>query len=220
MGIRENLERITATLPQHAVTLVAVSKYATPDQMIEAYEAGIRHFGENKPQDALTKKQQLPPELVSDVTWHFIGHLQRNKVNKTIGQFSLIHSVDTVTLAEALSLRNVNAGFVQPILLQINISNEKTKHGFSHEESLGALEAIRNLPGVHVRGLMTMAPATQDVDRVVQAFCGLRALRDQMSAQLAMALPELSMGMSQDYIHAIHCGATIIRLGSALFSNR
>ncbi|MBY0403410.1 MAG: YggS family pyridoxal phosphate-dependent enzyme, partial [Cyanobacteria bacterium] len=116
---------------KHGVKLIAVTKYASDAQMIAAYDAGLRDFGENKVQDALDKMDRLPQEMVQSVSWHLIGHLQSNKAKKTVGRFSLIHSVDTISLAEELSLRNVKANLRQPVLIQVNVSEEATKHGFA-----------------------------------------------------------------------------------------
>lgn len=216
-SMAERLEGIRAELGEHPVKLIAVTKYATPAQMVEAYELGLRDFGENKVQDALEKKSLLPPEVAQGVTWHLIGHLQSNKINKTLRQFSLIHAIDSVELAEQVSLRNVNIDFCQPVLLQINVSGEASKHGFPPSQTLEALQKISALPGLDIQGFMTMAPATKSVPQILDTFCGLRDLRDTIKQQTFLPLRELSMGMTQDYIHAIACGATMIRLGSALF---
>lgn len=219
MQLTQRVEQIQQRLAaaSQPVTLIAVTKYASLDQMVAAYHAGIRHFGENKVQDALEKMEQLPPEVVNGVQWHLIGHLQSNKINKTLGRFALIHSVDSVDLAEGLSLRNVNANLIQPILLQVNVSKEATKHGFAPEETLAAMQKIMTLKGVRVQGLMTMAPATTDEQAIADTFAGLANLRELLISSTQHPLPELSMGMTQDYIHAIPCGATMVRIGSAIF---
>ena len=225
MSISERLAAIQQQIVTHAgkrpVTLVAVSKYATVEQMREAYAAGVRHFGENKVQDALTKIAAFPLADYPDVHWHFIGNLQSNKVKKTVGQFTLLHAIDSIRLAEAISAQNLAEGQVQPILLQVNLSDDPSRHGFLPADIPTALVEILKLPGVQVQGLMGMAPSEASLsnDQAVlqRVFCGLHDLKAQLAEQFSIDLPELSMGMSHDYTHALQCGATIIRLGNSLF---
>lgn len=215
--IKRRLAVIQEQIGERAVTLVAVTKNATLAQMEAAYQCGVRHFGENRVQDALEKKQNLPKAIVEDVTWHLIGHLQSNKINKTLGQFDLIHSIDSVPLAEAMALRNVNANLVQSVLLQVNVAKEPTKHGFSPEELEVVYGHCRNLKGIAIKGLMTMAPANVPGLELEKVFSELERLRQKLVSVFGDSLPECSMGMSQDYIHALPLGATIIRIGSAIF---
>ena len=217
--IRERWHTLHKTIHNDAVQIVAVTKYATPAQMCEAYHAGARIFGESKIQDALHKMETLPTEIATGVDWHFIGHLQTNKVNKTLGKFSLIHTIDSVRLAEVVSQKNAATDRCQPVLLQINISGEETKHGFSVAEIQVLFPHLQKFSGLEIRGLMTMAPYTKDVSVIRQTFSGLKVLRDTLSACSGSDLPELSMGMSQDFLHALECGATIIRTGSYLFGS-
>lgn len=216
MPLQEQYNQILYQIGSRPVTLVAVSKYASLAQMQEAYHAGIRHFGENKIQDALKKIEVWPQD--QPVQWHFIGHLQSNKVKKTVGHFTLIHSVDSVRLAEKLSEENQAAGRVQDILLQINLSQDPSRFGFSPDETAKALNIIQLLPGVQVKGLMTMAPFTDDESLIKTVFCKLRDMKKELESTCSTPLPEISMGMSHDYVHALECGATIIRIGSFLFS--
>ncbi len=223
--ISDRLAEIQGQIKQLAddrpVTLVAVSKYASIEQMREAYAAGIRHFGENKVQDALAKIAAFPPADYPNLQWHLIGNLQSNKVKKTIDQFALIHAIDSIRLAEALSVQAMAAGQRQAILLQVNLSEDPSRHGFLPEDVPAAVAEILGLPGVQVRGLMGMAPpeASLSNDQVIlrRVFGGLRDLKAQVAEELGIDLPELSMGMSHDYTHALQCGATIIRLGNSLF---
>jgi pyridoxal phosphate enzyme (YggS family) len=227
MSILERLAEVQQAIQTHAgkrpVTLVAVSKYASIEQMREAYGAGVRHFGENKVQDALAKMTALPPEEFPELRWHFIGNLQSNKAKKTCGQFSLIHAIDSIRLAQTVSDLNMSENHCQDILLQVNLSNDPTRHGFSPESLPAALPQILGMSGLRLRGLMGMAPQEASLDNDQEAlqrvFCGLRDLKEQLAQQFAIDLPELSMGMSHDYIHALDCGATIIRLGNYLFKN-
>lgn len=210
-------------LKDRDITLIAVSKYATVEQLVEAFNAGIRHFGENKVQDALDKMAALPSVIQSQIQWHFIGHLQSNKVNKTLSHFAWIHSIDSVALAQSVSTANERSGSYQNVLLQVNSTVDETRHGFLPSQLPTALGQLRLLPGINIHGLMTMAPAEAskagDSEALKQVFTNLRALRDELTAEFAIDLPELSMGMSQDYVQALQCGATMIRIGNYLFKN-
>lgn len=225
MSIEQQLKTVQAIIGQQAgnrlVTLVAVTKYATLEQMKSAYEAGIRHFGENKVQDALAKQEAFPQEQFPDLKWHLIGNLQSNKAKKTVGHFSLIHSVDSLALAEILSRHNEAAGTKQEILLQVNISSDATRNGITPERLSEQVQAILDLPGIVLRGLMTMAPPevslANDELALKACFGKVTRLRDELQSQLEIELPELSMGMSHDFPHALSSGATIIRIGNYLF---
>jgi PLP dependent protein len=227
MSIQHRLSEVQATIRQYAtassVTLVAVSKYASIEQVMEAYDAGIRHFGENKVQDALSKMEQLPAEYQQEIHWHFIGNLQSNKAKKTVGRFALIHSIDSFKLAEVVSRYNVEENLKQPVLLQVNLSDDPDRHGFMPDEVDPALRLMLGLDGIVVRGLMGMAPQEvslgNDSEVIKSVFCKLRDLRDHLERDLKISLPELSMGMSQDFTHALTSGATIIRIGNYLFKN-
>lgn len=227
MSIRERLseiqERIAAHAGGRAVTLVAASKYVGVDGMLEAYRAGVRHFGENRIQDALAKQAQWPSEIAPDVRWHFIGQLQINKVTKTVGRLELIHSVDSVRLAERIAHHNGEAGATQNVLLQVNLSHDATRHGFPPEALPAAMETMLTLPGLACLGLMTVAPPeaslSGDETELRRVFSLLATWRDRLERDFTIRLPELSMGMSRDYVHALTCGATIIRIGNDLFKN-
>jgi pyridoxal phosphate enzyme (YggS family) len=186
------------------VKLVAVTKNVPVEDISLVYELGCRDFGENRVQDALPKIEELPP----DIRWHFIGTLQKNKVKKVVGNFALIHSVDSVELAQEISKQGIDTS----ILLQVNTSGEESKQGFTEDEFRRDLAMIQKMPYIQVKGLMTMAPLTEDVDQIRMCFRRLRELRDELG------LKELSMGMSHDYKIAIEEGATIVRIGSAIFS--
>lgn len=207
----------TAGRSPESIRLVAVTKYATTERMTEAYAAGIREFGENKLQDALPKLAALSHLAPR---WHFIGHLQTNKVKRVVGPFGLIHSVDSWKLAEALSREAVAKGLVQPILIQVNTSGETSKYGMTPAEVPAVLGRIaRELPGVVVQGLMTMAPHDSDPEVARPCFRKLRELRDACNEELPAdaRMEHLSMGMTQDFTVAIEEGATLIRIGSGLF---
>lgn len=189
------------------VTLIAVTKYAALEALQEAYEQGLRAFGESRIPTALDKIAQLP----SDIAWHFIGHLQSNKVAKAIGHFALIHSIDSLDLAKKISSASVHQNCTTAILLQVNTSGETSKQGFTADTCRGHFAELSQLPGITVQGLMTMAPLTDDEKVIRTCFSRLRSLRDELK------LRHLSMGMSHDFPIAIEEGATLLRIGSALF---
>lgn len=193
------------------ILLLAVSKGHSWSEVESVYREGCRDFGENRVQEALPKIEEAP----KDVLWHFIGNLQLNKVRKIIGKFVLIHSVDTPELARRIAQCSQESGVVTAILLQVNTSGESTKSGLSVEQWRQEIDALLLLPGIRIKGLMTMAPLEALEDEVRDCFRKLRDFRDELS--IKTPLPYLSMGMSHDYRIAIEEGATILRVGSALF---
>lgn len=197
------------------IRLVTVTKNHEWPEISPLYNAGQRLFGENRLQPALSKIEQAPKEC----EWHFIGPLQKNKVRKVIAHFSLIHSVDTLELAKKISTCSVEASITTRILLQVNVSGEPSKQGMTPLECLNLSEHILMLPNVYVEGLMTMAPFTQDEALIRHCFSQLRVLRNELRKQYGSAsFAHLSMGMSQDYQLAIAEGATLLRIGSAIFN--
>ncbi len=223
--IAENLkiihQRIANAAERHGraakeVKLVAVSKTYPPEIIREAIEAGQRIFGENRVQDALPKIDTLPPEL----EWHLIGHLQTNKVRKVIGRFALFHGVDNTALALQMNRIAGEFGVTASILLEVNVSGEESKFGFTPTSLPTALEELIPLPHLRIEGLMTMAPYSENPDSARPVFEGLRKLRDALSAETGHPLKELSMGMSGDFEQGIAEGATIVRIGSAIFGAR
>ena len=220
MSVAANIARIKESLGVAPVTLIAVSKNVSADKIAQAFECGVTEFGENRVQDALEKQEQVPPHMADKINWHLIGHLQTNKVKKVVGKFALIHSVDSLRLAQEISDESAKRGLVQPILLQVKVLEDPTKSGFSPEELLEQFGTIIAMPGIKVQGLMTMAPLTDDSSVWQQSFCGLRDLRDQIEKLFGVPLKDLSMGMSQDWQQAVQCGATMVRLGRAIFGDR
>lgn len=198
-----------------AITLVAVSKGYSWTQVQTAYSEGCRDFGESRLQEAFAKKVEAP----TDIRWHLIGSLQKNKVRKVVGAFSLIHSVDTLEIAEKISECSHEAQLVTPILLQVNTSGEATKHGLTQKEWKRSLESILALPAIRIEGLMTMAPLVEDKKIIRACFADLRRMRDLLAPQFVPRHPfqHLSMGMSHDYPIAIEEGATLLRIGTALW---
>ncbi len=201
------------------VRLVAVSKYASPEQVLEAYAAGQREFGESRIQSALPRIDALP----QDVVWHLVGHLQSNKVNKALGRFDLIHSVDGFDLARRLSEKSLEREIMSQVLVQVNCSGEVSKTGLDPAEADEFLYSLSSLRGILARGLMTMAPPLGEAgaEAVRESFRLLAGIRERVRAADRPELPlgELSMGMTGDFEIAVEEGATLLRIGSALFSD-
>lgn len=199
--------------------LIAVSKNASIEQIAEAADLGVLDFAESRIQDALSKKSQLAPQIALQTNWHFIGHLQTNKVKQAVGNFSLIHSVDSLKLAREISKTAESRQVVQAILLQVKMQADESKSGFTPQTLRECFAEIIALPGLDVRGLMTISPLTDDASVWTYSFNQLRELRDQLQSEYKVDLKELSMGMSDDWRDAITCGSTMIRLGRAIFGN-
>ena len=218
--IQEEIHRIQAELPK-SVRLVAVSKYHPVEALQEAYDAGQRIFGESKVQEMTLKHEQLP----TDIEWHFIGHLQTNKVKYIAPYVSLIHGVDSYKLLLEINRQGQRAGRIIPCLLQLHVAQEETKFGFSPEECHQMLTEgeWRTLPYVSIRGLMGMASNTDDMVQVRQEFATLKNFFSQVKEEFFSDRPEfreLSMGMSDDYPIAIEEGSTLVRVGSRIFGSR
>lgn len=199
------------------ITLVAVTKQVPWETASKLYEQGQRNFAENRVPEALIKQAKAPV----DCLWHYVGALQTNKLRKIAGKFTLIHSVHNEDLAEKLSVLASEMGITVQILLQANTSGESTKQGLHPEEWKRCFEKILRLKGICVKGLMTMAPLTNDEAIVRKCFRGLRMLRDDLRrlSSDSDCLSHLSMGMSGDFKIAIEEGATLLRIGTALFKN-
>jgi hypothetical protein len=192
------------------VTLVAVTKTVDPSAIAIAFKLGLTHFGENRVQEAAAKIGQLSG-LQPRPTWHMVGHLQTNKARVAVQIFDIIHSVDSVRLAEVLSRCTQKP---LPVLLEVNVAGEASKGGFSPAGVAPALEAVSHLPRLEVKGLMTIAPLVTDAEQVRPVFSKLRSLRD------SLGLEHLSMGMTDDFEVAIEEGATMVRIGRAIFGER
>jgi pyridoxal phosphate enzyme (YggS family) len=197
------------------VTIVAVTKGFGVDAIRAATAAGLADIGENRVQEALDKQEQLRAER--GIRWHLIGHLQRNKAKFVPGRFELVHSLDSLALAQELSRRATSS---VRVLLQVNIAGEEQKSGCPPEDARPLARQIAALANLRLEGLMTLAPFTDDVDVQRRTFRGLRVLRDTIKKEEGVWLPTLSMGMSGDYATAVAEGATVIRLGTALFGPR
>lgn len=201
--------------------LLAVSKLQPVEKIRDLYGQGQRRFGENYVQEALDKQEALSD--LPDIEWHLIGHLQKNKAKYVVGKFHLIHSVESLELAQVLSRQCDSKGVQQNILIQVNLAHEETKSGFDKNDVLAAWSELMKLPNLHIMGLMTMPPLTETGSEVRHYFAELRALRDELKRQTDTTvhpMTELSMGTSHDYQVAIEEGATIVRLGTILFGER
>lgn len=229
--IPENLEWVKSRIAEAAekagrspssIRLVAVSKTVPIEKIIEAREAGAERFGENRVQEALEKIDRLGQPGQGGPEWHFIGHLQKNKVKQIVGRFGLIHSVDSTALAQAINEKSLAGNLITSVLIQVNVSGEASKFGMAPDELESALRAVSGMPAVKVEGLMTIPPYAPDPEKSRDVFVRLRELRDKM-AELGMegiSMNELSMGMSNDFAVAIEEGATLVRVGSAIFGDR
>jgi pyridoxal phosphate enzyme (YggS family) len=204
------------------VLLVAVTKTVTPERIRRAYEVGLRIFGENRVQEAQEKRAALT--MLKEAHWELIGHLQSNKAARTTQLFERVQSVDSVPLAQTLEAHAAQAGRTLPILMEVNVAGEASKSGFALSAVPEAARAIAALPHLRPEGLMTVAPLVDDVEQVRPVFVALRELRDRLRREMPTdpngGWPHLSMGMSDDFPVAVEEGATIIRLGRALFGPR
>ncbi|MBR6238475.1 MAG: YggS family pyridoxal phosphate-dependent enzyme [Lachnospiraceae bacterium] len=200
------------------VTLIAVSKTKPVIMLKEAYDAGMRDFGENKVQEIMEKYDKLP----SDIRWHMIGHLQTNKVKYIADKIYMIHSVDSLKLAEEISKQAVKAGRVIPILIEVNIANEESKFGVAPLDAEALIRSIAPLPGVSVKGLMTVAPYTDDPEDNRTYFRALKQLSVDITSKNIdnITMGVLSMGMTGDYEVAIEEGASYVRVGTGIFGAR
>lgn len=200
------------------VTLIAVSKTKPVEMLQEIYREGVRDFGENKVQELCDKIEQLP----SDIRWHMIGHLQRNKVKYIVGKVALIHSVDTYRLAEEINIQAKKRGIIVPILVEVNIAGEKTKFGTTAEDAMLLVEEISKLENVRIKGLMTIAPFVENPEDNRLYFRKIKQLSVDITNKNIdnVSMEILSMGMTGDYEVAIEEGATMVRVGTGIFGAR
>ena len=219
MSIKDNLLKIKSSLPEH-VSLVAVSKTKPVSDLMEAYNAGERVFGENKIQEMSEKWEQMP----KDIQWHMIGHIQTNKVKFMAPYVSLIHGVDSLKLLEEINKQALKNNRIIDCLLQIHIAEEETKFGLNENEleNLLASESFINLKNIKIVGLMGMATFTESQNQIKKEFEHLKSIFDTKKSLSIVncQLSILSMGMSGDYQLAIECGSTMVRIGSSIFGGR
>ena len=200
------------------VTLIAVSKTKPVEMLKEAYEAGARVFGENKVQEIVDKYDQMP----SDVKWHMIGHLQRNKVKYIVDKVAMIHSVDSLRLAETIEKEAEKKNVVVPILIEVNVAEEESKFGLKPEEVLSFIEQIADFSHIQIKGLMTIAPYVENAEENREIFRELKKLSVDIIAKNInnVTMSVLSMGMTGDYMVAVQEGATMVRVGTGIFGAR
>ena len=239
MSIRDNVKRIQdriaascarADRDPSSITLVAVSKQKTVAEIIEAANAGLQHFGENRVEEGVEKIPQVNESARGNITWHMVGHIQSRKAKQVVQRFDIVQSVDSLKLAKRLSRFALENGRVLSAHLEINISGEASKYGLAgynwyQDNSVKArlwreASEIAALPNIEIRGLMTMAPYGAEEKTVRRVFSDLRDMRDELTREIELPLPALSMGMTDDYQIAIEEGATMIRIGRALFGER
>jgi pyridoxal phosphate enzyme (YggS family) len=220
IAVNENINKAcnAAGRSRDEVTLIAVSKTKPVEMLMEAYEAGVRDFGENYIQELVDKIPQLP----SDVRWHMIGHLQRNKVKYIIDKVSMIHSVDSLRLAEEISAQAMKKNVEVDILVEVNVAQEESKFGTFSSDAVLLVEEISKLPGIHVRGLMTIAPFVEDAEENREYFRKLKQLSVDIAAKNIdnISMNVLSMGMTGDYVVAVEEGASCVRVGTGIFGER
>ena len=220
-SIAENLKAVKSTLPA-GVELVAVSKFHPADAVMEAYRAGQRIFGESRVQELIPKAATLP----DDIRWHFIGHLQTNKVSQLIGHVAMIESVDSLRLLSCIDRESERRGVVTRVLMEVHVAQEETKSGFMPDElvSYFARGGFNNLNATHICGIMGMASNTDDTTRVNADFAEIahtfQRIRDSVPEGALRGFDTLSMGMSTDYPLAIDHGANLVRIGTAIFGER
>lgn len=215
--VRENLLQIQEDIAPYKPNIIAVTKYFDEKAMIEAYNAGLRDFAESRAVEAVEKIENLPAEVRNNSKFHFIGHLQTNKVKKVVPIFDYIHSVDSLKLAKAIADEAKLFGKVQNILLQINNANEEQKFGFSKKEIFEVFPSIKELSSVSIAGIMNMAPLGASEEELNRLFEDVFNIKKELEQRFDCELRELSMGMSQDYKIAVKHGATMLRIGRKLF---
>lgn len=224
-SIAENLERVRAQIAEAAakagrsmddVDLLAISKTHEAEKVREAIEAGQSLFGESRVQEARVKI----PELPSNIRWHFVGHLQKNKIRHALPLFELIHSVDSLALAQEINRIAEGEGLHPRVLLEVNVAGEGSKFGFRPEKIFSEMESLLELPRLSILGLMTIPPIAEVAEASRKYFVHLRELRGRLQTEFKVDLAQLSMGMTQDYAVAVEEGATLVRVGTAIFGER
>ena len=216
--VRKNLLQIQEDIAPCKPNIIAVTKYFDKQAIIFAYEAGLRDFAEARINDAIEKIEALPDEIRNNSKFHFIGHLQTNKVAKVIKYFDFIHSVDSLHLAEKISQEAEKIDKVQQIFLEVNFANEEQKFGFSKDELRKDFAEILKLKNLKVLGLMSMSPLGADEEFLRKLFSEVKKVQQGLAIDFGIELAETSMGMSQDYKIAAECGATKVRIGRKLFT--
>ena len=215
--VRENLLQIQEDIAPYKPNIIAVTKYFDENAIIEAYNAGLRDFAESRVIEAVEKINNLPAEIRNNSKFHFIGHLQTNKVKKVLPTFDYIHSVDSLKLAKVISDEALVLGKVQNVFLQVNNANEEQKFGLSKKDIFEVFPQVKALPSINIVGIMNMAPLGASDDELNRLFEDVLNIKNELEQKLNCELKELSMGMSQDYKIAVKHGATMLRIGRKLF---
>ena len=216
--VKTNLDNLKQNIAHYKIKIIAVTKYFGLRAIEAGYEVGIRDFAESRAQDAVKKLEKLPSCIRTNSTFHFIGHLQTNKVEMVVKNFDVIQSVDSLKLAQAISKAACSFNKREKVLLQVNNSGEIQKFGYGKEQLMADLSSILALDGIEVVGLMNMAPFGAKEQELERLFGDIREFRNTLEEKFEIKLPELSMGMSDDYIVAARAGATMIRVGRKLFT--
>ena len=216
--VRKNLLQIQEEIAPCKPNIIAVTKYFDEKAIICAYEAGLRDFAEARVNDAIPKIEALPEEVRKNSTFHFIGHLQTNKVAKVIKYFDFIHSVDSLHLAQKISQEALKTGKVQKIFLEVNFANEEQKFGFSKDGLEREFKELIKLPNLSIQGLMSMSPLGAEENFLFNLFSEVKRVQEELAKKYGLQMPDTSMGMSQDYLVAVKCGATKLRIGRKLFT--
>lgn len=216
--VKFNLSAIKQNIAHYNVKIIAVTKYFGLKAIQAGYEAGIRDFAESRAIESIEKIEQLSDEIRKNSTFHFIGHLQSNKADRVVKHFDVIHSVDSLKIASVISRSACSLNKREKVLLQINNAGEEQKSGYSKEQLRKEIKDIIALEGIEVIGLMNMAPLGASEDELNRLFNDVREFRDELEKEYQISLPELSMGMSDDYKVAVRNGATMVRIGRKLFT--
>ena len=225
MFVAENLERVRGQITQAAakagrsandVELVAITKTHPAEKVREAVDAGHTLFGESRVQEARTKI----PELPSNLRWHFVGHLQKNKIRHALPLFELFHGVDSLALAQEINRIAAEEGGHPRVLLEVNVAEEGSKFGFKTESLRAEMESLLKLPRLSIEGLMCIPPLADEAEASRKYFVQSRELRDSLEKEFDLTLPHLSMGMTNDFPVAVEEGATLVRVGTAIFGER
>jgi hypothetical protein len=215
--IRGNLLQIREEIAPCKPRIIAVTKYFDEEAIVAAYNAGLRDFGESRVVEASKKFENLPNEIKENSTFHFIGHLQTNKVKQAVKIFDYIHSVDSVKLAQSISQHSSEIGKIQKIFVQVNNANEEQKFGFSKDTVFEEFEQIKKLEALDVVGIMNIAPLGEGEEELEKLFLEIVQIRNNLEDRYNCKLGEISMGMSQDYKIAARSGSTMLRIGRKLF---
>ncbi|MBQ3312104.1 YggS family pyridoxal phosphate-dependent enzyme [bacterium] len=218
LSIKNNLLKIQEQIVPYTPDIIAVTKYYGLEAIIDGYEVGLRNFGESRAVDAIKKIEMLPQEIRSNSKFHFIGHLQSNKAAKVVKNFDVIHSIDSVKIAEIVSKEALLIGKVQNILLQVNNACEEQKCGFSKQDLLENFHLILGMKGIRILGLMNIAPLDADEQELEVLFEDIKQTQDSLNSKFNLEMRDISMGMSNDYHIAVKHGATMLRIGRKLFS--